>query len=173
MVDHDLINILNFKSKFLASRWKALIRKAPHLRHYNKMSDDDLIKINEPLYKHLARTLDRGLDRAVIGDFFVKMGKNRLERGFPLSETVFACNLSQQMIVDYLAQEFVLDSSVAVYQTLDVTKKINEFFFLGCFYMIKGFLEKTYTEMSIKHKISEDLLKTYFKDEFFFKQEEE
>jgi hypothetical protein len=171
MVDRVLIDTLNFKARSLAIRWKDLIRKAPQLKHYNELSNEDLYAMNEPMYRQLARSLERGIDKAVLGNFFVRLGKDRMQKGFPISETVFAVNLSQQMIVDYMISEFVLDNPVALYQTLGAVNKVNEFFFLGCFYMIKGFLEETYKHMNKKDNVSETLLKTYFKDDFFFKKD--
>ena len=70
MVDGVLIDTLNFKSEDFAVRWKDLIRKSPQLQHYNKVDDETLVKWDAPLYPLLARTLDRGIDRSLIGDFF-------------------------------------------------------------------------------------------------------
>jgi hypothetical protein len=81
--------------------------------------------------------------------------------------------LSQKTAVDCISSEFVHDNPLALYQAFGAIEKVNEFFFLGCFYMIKGFLEQMYESMNVKHNISEDLLKTYFKDDFFFKKDAE
>jgi hypothetical protein len=52
---------------------------------------------------------------------------------------------------------------------MGATTTIAEFCLLGCYYITKGFLEETYTHMSNHDKVSEELLKKYFKDEFFFR----
>jgi hypothetical protein len=170
MVNNNFIEVLNFKPALLAARWKDLIRKSPQLRHYNALSDDELIELNTPVYAQIARSIERGIDKSVLGDFFVKFGKEMQAKGFPVSETVFACNLNQKMLVDFSASE-VMDNHLALYQTMQTINNVNEFFFLGLFYMIKGFLEKTYTNLNKKHNISEETLKEYFMDDFFFKQE--
>jgi hypothetical protein len=36
--------------------------------------------------------------------------------------------------------------------------------------MTKGFLEETYVALNSKEALSEELLKRYFRDDFFFKQ---
>ncbi|MDR1899936.1 MAG: hypothetical protein LBQ55_08020, partial [Treponema sp.] len=128
MVDGALIDILNYKSGDFALRWKDLIRRAPQLRHYNEMDDETLIKWDTPLYPLLARTLDRGIDRSLIGDFFVKMGKQRMQDGFPVSEVIYAVNLAQQIVIEYLMTDFVLESTVRMYQAMGVVTKVAEFF---------------------------------------------
>jgi hypothetical protein len=58
-----------------------------------------------------------------------------------------------------------------MYQAMGVMTKVAEFFILGSFYVTKGFLEATYTHMSRNEDVSEELLKKYFKDDFFFKSD--
>jgi hypothetical protein len=170
MVDRTLIDTLNLQSRDFAVKWKDFIRKAPQLKHYNQMDDEALIKADKPFYPLLSRTLDRGLDRSIIGDFFVKLGKDRLRSGFPISEVIYAINLAQKVVIEYLMTDS-LDNSMRMYQAMGALTKVAEFFLLGSFYLTKGFLEETYTTMSSHEKISEELLKKYFKDDFFFKKE--
>ena len=170
MVDRALIDSLNLKSRDFAVKWKDLIRRAPQLKHYNSMDDDALIETDRPFYTVLARTLDRGLDRSHIGDFFVKLGKERMQAGFPISEVIYAVNLAQKVVIEYLMTDS-LDNSMRMYQAMGALTRVAEFFLLGSFYLTKGFLEETYTTMSSNDKVSEELLKKYFRDDFFFKKE--
>ncbi|MDR2953304.1 MAG: hypothetical protein LBU82_08700, partial [Treponema sp.] len=124
---------------------------------------------DRPLYPLLARTLDRGLDRSIVGDFFVKLGKQRLQNGFPVSEVIYGLSLAQKVVIEYLMVEFAPDNPMRMYQSLGALTRIAEFFLLGSFYTIKGFLEETYLRMNNRDNISEDLLRRYFKDDFFFK----
>ncbi|MDR0539119.1 MAG: hypothetical protein LBG74_01250 [Spirochaetaceae bacterium] len=171
MVHNVLIDTLNFKSKVLASRWKELIRKAPQLRHYNSLSDETLIRIDSHIYPQLARTLDRGLDRSIVGDFFVRIGKDGQKRNFPISEMVYAIKLDQQMLLEYIESEFILDNPVTMYQTLSLVPHVADFFLLGVFYLNKGYNEQTYLTMNLQENVSEELLRKCFKDDFFFKKD--
>ncbi|MDR0624792.1 MAG: hypothetical protein LBG10_10260 [Treponema sp.] len=171
MVDHVLIDTLNLQARDFAFRWKNAIRKTPHLKHYNQLDDPALIEIDAPFYPLLARALDRGLDRSLIGDFFVKLGKSRMAEGFPISEVIYAVNLAQQVVIEYLMTEFAPESSVKMYQAMGLITKVAEFFLLGSFYLTKGFFEATYISMNSSDKIPEELLKKYFRDDFFFKRD--
>jgi hypothetical protein len=168
MVDHALIDNLNLQARHFAVRWKDLVRKAPQLKHYNALDDETLITADTAFYPLLARILDRGLDRSLMGDFFAKLGRTRMEAGFPISEVIYTVNLVQKIVIEYIMTEFAPENPVRMYQAMGVTTQVAEFFLLGCFYLTKGFLEATYTNM--KHSsVSEVFLKQYFKDDFFFK----
>ncbi|MDR1956224.1 MAG: hypothetical protein LBQ30_05150 [Treponema sp.] len=171
MVDRILIDTLNLKSQDFAVRWKDKIRRASHLKHYNALADGPLLESNAPMYSLLSRTLDRGFDRSLVGNFFVTLGKTRMEEEFPVSEIIYGINLSQQTVIEYIMSDFVLDSPVRMYQAMGAITHVAEFFILGCFYLTKGFLEVTYTRMSKQDAVSEELLRKYFKDDFFFKKD--
>jgi hypothetical protein len=169
MIDRVLIDTLNLRARDFAVRWKNSVRRNPQLKHYNKMNDDELVDADMPIYPLLARTLDRGLDRSLMGDFFVRSGKERMQSGFPISEVIFAINLAQKTVIEYLMTEFAPENPMRMYQAMGALTTIAEFCLLGGYYVTKGFLEETYTHMSNQDKVSEELLRKYFKDEFFFK----
>ena len=171
MLDHALIDDLNLKARDFALRWKNMVRKAQQLKHYNSMDDDSLIEWNRPIYPLLARTIDRGLDRSLVGNFFVSLGKERMRGRFPVSEVIYAINLTQKTIIEYLMTEFAPENPMRMYQTMGALTQVAEFFLLGSFYLSRGFLEETYTSMNSNDKVSEELLKKYFRDDFFFKKE--
>lgn len=171
MVDHALIDNLNLKARDFGLRWKNLVRKAPQLKRYNTLDDQTLIETDSAFYPLLAKTLDRGLDRSLIGGFFVELGKRRMQEGFPISEIIYGANLTQKIVIEYVTTEFAPENPVRMYHSMGVISKVSEFFLLGCFYLTKGFLEAVYTHMAKKDSVSEELLKKYFKDDFFFKNQ--
>jgi len=168
MIDRVLIDTLNFRSRDFAARWKDLVRKSPQLKHYNELDDSALIEADIPFYPLLSRTLDRGLDRSLVGDFFLSVGKRRMRNGFPISEVLFAVNLFQKTVIEYLMTEFAPENPMRIYQSMGALTCVAEFCMLGSFYICKGFLEETYTSMNAHGEVSEELLKKYFKDEFVF-----
>jgi hypothetical protein len=153
------------------AQWKNRIRKTPQLTHYAAIDDESLTEMGSRFFPLLARTLDRGLDRVLLGGFFVRLGKERMQNGCPMSQTIYAVNVAQMTVLDYIMTDFVLDSPVRMYQAMGVVNTVAEFFLLGCFYLTKGFLEATYTQMNRNDAVSEELLKKYFKDDFFFKKD--
>ena len=171
MVDHVLIDNLNLKARDYALKWINTVRKAQQLKHYNTLDDVTLIEANGAIYPLLSKTLDRGLDRSLMGNFFVTLGKKRMQEGFPISEIIYGINLAQKIVVEYIMTEFAPESPVRMYQSMGILSQVSEFFLLGCFYLTKGYLEAVYTKMNVHDNVSEELLKKYFRDDFFFRQD--
>ena len=171
MIDRALIDTLNLRSRDFATRWKDAVRKNPQLKHYNEMNDGELIEEDMQFYPLLGRTLDRGLDRSLVGDFFVRMGKEKMRNGLPISEVIFALSLNQKTVIEYVMTEFAPENPMRMYQSMGVLDKVAEFCLLGSFYVAKGFLEDTYTHMTHGDRVSEELMHKYFKDDFFFKDD--
>jgi hypothetical protein len=166
-----LIDTLKINAWDLAIIWKDLIHKAPQLKHYNQIEDEQLIEEGTRIYPLLSRILDRGLDRVALGEFFARLGKEKMQDSFPISEVIYTINLSQQVVIRHIMTDFVLDSTVRMYQAMGMVAKVAEFYLLGCFYLTKGFLESTYTTMQGVDSVSEEFLKKYFRDDFFFKKD--
>lgn len=169
VVERMLIDNLNFKARTLAEFWKDMIRGAPQLKRYNELTDEQLVELNADFYPVLSRSLERGMDKNALGAYFVRFGKDRMRRGFPVSEVIFSMNLSQKVVVEYLMTECVMDNSMQMYQVVDIMTRLSEFFLLGSFYLTKGYLEETYLALNDKEAVPEELLKRYFRDDFFFK----
>jgi hypothetical protein len=170
MIERVLIDAFTLRARDFSIRWKDAIRKNPQLKQYNSMDDEALIEGEVRIYPLLVRTMDRGLDRSIVGDYFVTLGKNKMREGFPISEVIFALNLVQKTVIEYLMTEFAPENPMRMYQSIGVLTNVAEFCLLGSFYICKGFLEETYTHMSSNEKVSEELLKKYFRDDFFFKK---
>ena len=171
MVDHLIIDSLTLRSREFAVRWKNMVRKAQQLRHYNTLDDETLVASNVPIYQLLSKILDKGLDRSLLGGFFVDIGKKKMQEGYPVSELIYAINLTEKIIIEYIMTEFAPESPGRMYQSMGIISRVSEFFLLGCFYLTKGYLEAVYTKMNVHDQLSEDLLKKYFKDDFFFKKD--
>jgi len=170
MVDHALIDNLNLKAKDFAVKWKNLVRKTPQLKHYNTLSDEALMEINASVYPIISKTLDRGLDRTVIGNYYANIGKERMQSGYPISEVIYVISITERLVFEYIMTEYAPENPVRMYSSMGIISQLSEFFLLGCFYLTKGFLEAVYTKMNVHDSVEEALLKKYFKDDFFFKK---
>ena len=168
MTDGGIIDNLKLQARDFALKWKNRIRKTPQLKSFADKDDETLVMMEMSIYPLLSSTLDRGLDRAKLGDFFVRLGKERMKAGFPVSELIYALSLSQQTVIEYVMSD-IMDSSMRMYQAMGILDRISEFFLLGAFYLTKGFLESTYTTMAASGAVTEDFVKQYLRDDFFFK----
>lgn len=169
MVDRAIIDLLTYGAERLAEGWKDRVRRAEQLKAYNALSDEVLVDINADLYRALDRWFGKGRDTNALGTFFVELGKKRQAGGFPVSEVLYAMILAERTLGDRILEEVSLENSIQLYQLADATRRISEFFLLGSYYLVKGYLEETYLGLNEKESVPADLLKRYFKDDFFFK----
>lgn len=172
MIFKGLMDVLVSKNEGVKRIWIQKVRNATNMRKYNSLSDDELLAINDDLYIKLAGWLDKEIDKNKVGAFFVDLGKLRRSEGYSVSEISFALLLAQRSVLEYLTNESLADSSMILYQMLNLSKEIADFFFLGSYYMIKGHLEDTYLALTKNQSMSDDTLKQYFLDDFFFKESE-
>jgi len=167
MVERFLINSLSNNAQNFATHWKDKIRQLDHLKHYNALSDIELINMNSPIYPLMARRLEHELELSELGKFFINQGKDRMRRNFAISETIYGISLSERTVIEYIMDNFVHDEPFKMYATMGVVTQVADFFLLGCFYIIKGFLEETCIHMSTHSEVPKEILKKYFKDDFF------
>ncbi len=153
----------------IAKLWLKRVRRSDGLKIYNALEDSELIAINRRIYQKLALWLRKELNTNGLGDFFVGIGSARRERGFAVSELIYALFLAQQAAQEYLTNETLADSSMTLYLMMDVSNHVADFFFLGSYYITKGFLEATYLDIQKNENIPEERLKDYLRDDFFFK----
>ncbi len=161
--------MLTYQSHSLAVVWKEKVRAAPQLKSYNTLSDDTLVEINSDFYISLARWFSKGRDTNALGAFFVSLGKNRQSKGFPISEVLYAMVIAERVVVEGIRSEIPMENSLQMYQAMDAMRRISEFFLLGSFYLTKGFMEETYLHLNAQESLPEEMLKRYFRDDFFFK----
>jgi hypothetical protein len=165
----SLMDVLLSKNEGIIRIWVQKVRNSPNLRKYNSLSDETLLNFNMDVYKILGRWIDRDIDKNLVGAFFVDLGKTRRKEGYPVSEVSYSILLAQRAVLEYLTNESIVDSSMVLYQILNLTKQISDFFFLGSYYMVKGYLEDTYLALNRDQSIPDEILKQYFTDDFFFK----
>lgn len=165
----NLSETLSINSETLAHLWIKKVRKAENLKTYNALSDDELLKINSKVYRTLALWFQKEIDKNTIGSFFVTIGKERRKQGFAVSEVSYALFLSQRAVQEYILNENLVDSSMALYTIMGLSSQVSDFFYLGSYYMVKGYLEDTYLALQKNESMTDERLRMYFSDDFFFK----
>jgi len=166
---NNLSETLAVNCDTLAHIWIKKVRKAENLKTYNALSDDALLKINSKVYRTLALWFQKEIDKNSIGAFFVNIGKERRKQGFAVSEVSYALFLSQRAVQEYIINENLVDTSMALYTIMGLSSQVSDFFYLGSYYMVKGYLEDTYLALQKNEDMSDEKLRTYFSDDFFFK----
>lgn len=158
-------------SEAIGRAWVKLVRKSGNLKIYNSLTDDTLQKNNGKVMRMLLLWFEKEADKNRIGAFFVDIGKNRRKEGYAVSEICYALFLAQHAVLEYISTNYINDSPIALYTTMNSSVQIADFFFLASYYMTKGYLEDTFIALNRDEAMPVDTLRKYFSDDFFFKDD--
>jgi hypothetical protein len=169
MLLKSLEDILAGAAPGVGRRWLAKLRAAENLKEINKIAEGELLSIHEEAMRELARWFDRSGGKNEVGAFFVMIGKEYCAMGIPVSELTFALNLERKAVSEHLIEGEELEGAHRIYALMDAVDRVADFYFLGTYYMTKGYLEETFVRIRHDQKLSNESLGKYFKDDFFFK----
>ena len=169
MLLKSLDDILVGAAPGVGKRWLAKLRKAENISAINDVEDAELLSVHEEIIRELGRWFDKSADKNEIGAFFVMMGKEYCAQSIPLSELTFALNLDRKAVNEHIVEAEDLEGAHRIYALMEVTDQVGDFFFLGSYYLTKGYLENTFLRMRCEQSLDEEILNKYFPDDFFFK----
>lgn len=169
MITKAFLNLVTGHGDNICHLWIKKIRASENMKHYVSMSDNELLEKSKVILTLLARWLELEASKNEIGSSFVKLGKSCFDVKMPVSELIFAINLARKSVVEYILQENEMNDAASMYMAVDLISRIAEFFQLGTYYIIKGFLESVYKNLQKNESLNDSILKNYFSDDFFFK----
>ena len=169
MLLKSLDDILVGAAPGVGRRWLAKLRKAENISAINAVEDAELLSIHEEIIRKLGRWFDKSADKNEIGAFFVMIGKEYCAQSVPLSELTFALNLDRKAVNEHIVEAEDLEGAHRIYALMEVTDQVGDFFFLGSYYLTKGYLEATFMRMRCEQSLDASTLNSYFPDDFFFK----
>lgn len=150
--------------------WLKKMRASENLKAMNAVDDETIRKSGVEIMMSLARWFELESGKNEIGALFVQLGKKYFKKDIPISELAFIVNLARKSAVEFLLSETDLSDPGTMYSFVETVNRTADFFQLGTYYLVKGFLEEVYVSMNKSAEVSEGVLKKYFKDEFFFKK---
>jgi hypothetical protein len=169
MLLKSLEDILVGTAPDVGRRWLAMLRKAENLSALSGVEDAELLSIHEALIGKLGRWFDKSADKNEIGAFFVMVGKEYCAQAIPLSELTFSLNLDRKAVNEHIVEAEELEGAHRIYALMEVLDQVGDFFFLGAYYLTKGYLEDTFKRMKCEQSLDDETLNRYFPDDFFFK----
>jgi hypothetical protein len=169
MLLKSLDDILVGAAPGVGKRWLAKLRKAENISAIHEVEDAELLSIHGEIIRKLGRWFDKSADKNEIGAFFVMMGKEYCAQGIPLSELTFALNLDRKAVTEHIVEGEDLEGAHRIFALMEVVDQVGDFFFLGLYYLTKGYLEDTFMRMKAEQRLDDETLNRYFPDDFFFK----
>jgi len=171
MISKKFMDAIVNKTEDLARTWCQEVRKSDYMKTYQKLPEEQLMRVNKVFFDYFAKWIAQGLSRKDIGNYFVDLGKERYQQKFPLSEIHYAVNLAKKVVYERVKEESMMDSAMEVYQVMELGHMVSGFFNTGNFYITRGYLEAMHDDLARSKKFTGEELARYFPHGSFFKQD--
>ena len=137
----SLYKIISKDSQIITDNWVSEVSSHDSTTKYAKYSRDILYERAHIVISQFSdwMTTPKG-QKTHIWDYYTKVGKQRCEQGFKLSEVLSALSLTRKHIFSHvLANSKVWKKSIAMYQVLEFMWQVNYFFDKANYYVTYGF----------------------------------
>lgn len=162
MVYESLIAILETNLNKLTKTWVKEIKSSEYLETYNKLPDKELFSRGNILFSNLQDWLMKGASNDEVVDYFQKIGSDRINEGFPLSEVYYALYLEKKVLWNYVAEKDEVTGVLKAQDAIEFMTVINNYFDLGNFYIIRGYMHELYSHLTKSDKFTKEELEEVF-----------
>lgn len=155
MVYESLIAIVEKKVDNLADKWTKEVNKCQYLQTYRALSPEELFQRGQRLFTNLLNWLETGASNDDAANYFQKVGRDRIAEGFPLTEIYYALYLEKKVLWSSVAKEEDITGKLHAVDAIEFMSVINNYFDLGSFYIIRGYMNMLFSELSDSKKFSQ------------------
>ena len=137
----SLFKIISIDSQIITENWVTEVLSHPSTTQYAKYSRDILYERAHTIVSQFGdwMTQPKGTKQQ-IWEYYIKVGKQRREQGFKLSEILSALSLTRKHIFTHvLANSNVWKKSIAMYQVMEFMWQVNLFFDKANYHITCGF----------------------------------
>lgn len=157
MAFENLISFVNANLNEMCNACVEEIDKSEYMKTYQKVDKEKAFKRHEAVYKHLAKWLESGASNDVAETYFESTGADRFKEGFPLTEVIYAIYITKKVFWNNLSSNSSLFDSNNFEDTIKQIRVLNNYFDLGNFYIIRGYLNTFYGKLDETTLPKEDI----------------
>ncbi len=162
MVYESLIAIVEESVDNLAKSWSREVNNCEYLDTYKALPEKELFDRGQKLFTNLLHWLQTGASNEDAAKYFQEVGEERIGEGFPLSEVYYALYLEKKVLWSFVAWKEEITNKLKAVDAIEFMTVINNYFDLGNFYIIRGFMNKLYEDLSGSDKFSKEELEKIF-----------
>jgi hypothetical protein len=162
MLSSMLLDLIENNSRRMAKAWRLGITSTPFSKTYQRFGDAELEARARDVYENLGKWLDRDTTMDQIGEAYIAIGRKRYQEGFPLCEVQYGLYYTKKVLWDHILSEGILTSALEMLQALDLLLRLQNFFDLASFYIIRGWLQEMALKLEQSSTIAHENLNTFF-----------
>ncbi|MDQ7817498.1 MAG: histidine kinase N-terminal domain-containing protein [Melioribacteraceae bacterium] len=162
-----IISFIEANITNLARTYSEQLIKPEHMITYQKLEASKIIAREEIVYGNLVNWLKSGASNDEAEKLFEKIGAERFNQGFPLTELNYALFITKKVLWNAVGQKKELFGPLVFDELFKCMTVVNNYFDLGNFYMIRGYVNELFRKLDISDKMSrEEIHKILIKGAF-------
>lgn len=162
MVYESLIAIVEGHLDNLTETWAQEVKRSEYLTTYKSLDDKELYNRGMILFSNLLNWLLKGASNEDAANYFKEIGEKRIKEGVPLTEVYYALYLEKKVLWSFVAWKDEVSGVIKAADAIEFMTVINNYFDLGDFYIIKGYLKEMYKHLQETNKFSNEELEQIF-----------
>lgn len=138
MLAYRLVRLIETHSEPLAEGLLGKLQGCDKCRNFNRVPPNEFRQRVYEIYHNLGEWL-LGKKEDDIARRYTAIGERRFSQGVPLSELVWAINLTRDFLWDYLKRETVVEKPAEIFGELEMLQLLETFFDRAVFYAVCGY----------------------------------
>ena len=159
MIYRRIVDLIKRDPERLAASWCHHIKRSQVTGNYHRLSDDELIARHTQVFTRLAKWLEHSMTRDELSRFYAQLGKDRYAERFPLCQVNYALLIAKRNFWELIQSQGLLDSSLEFYQAMELMSSIDQFFDLGSFYIVRGYLDAMSNRLQKSGRLTDEELR--------------
>jgi ADP-ribose pyrophosphatase YjhB (NUDIX family) len=134
-----LVNIIVKNKEAIIYSWIEDVAKSKSTAEYHKFDSQKLFNTGDRIISQIILWLGGLYDLNSLKAYYIKLGRERKNEGFKLSETLSALSLIRKHIWDIGIHQDGWRKSIDLYMTFEMQRRMTIFFDLAIFYLTQGY----------------------------------
>ncbi|MBM4171615.1 MAG: hypothetical protein FJ214_07095 [Ignavibacteria bacterium] len=137
-----IIKYVQNNTSTLARAYFDQVKKSEFMHTYQKLDESKVIAREETVFVNLIKWLESGASNDEAEKYFEKVGAERFNEGFPLTEINYALYITKKVFWSFIAWKKELFEKMDFHQVVEHMTIVNNYFDLGSFYIIRGYIRE-------------------------------
>ena len=138
---NNLIRLIEGGADKLAERWVERLRHEELMVDYLRIPEDVLREHIRQAYEAIGTYLDQPT-HPMMKEHFRDLGRLRRRENVALTEQIRAIQLARSVLWQHVMEQGGFDSTVNMYQAINLYRQVTSFFDHGIIYAVEGYLEQ-------------------------------
>jgi hypothetical protein len=141
-VSQRLVDLIERNADELTGHYVEDVKRNVSLPTYRVFDEKELYKRAHRVYSQLGKWISQETSKEEIKSYWVSLGKQRREEGFPLPEIILTLSILRRHLWMKVQSEGLLDTALDLYQAMELNNRVVTFFDRAVYYAACGYHQK-------------------------------